>query len=87
MRLMRPERYEPLFDVASSFGYETSQCNVPEAPTTRYPSGSTRPLAKIDWFFTRKLVARDAQIIPAVRDDGEPSSDHEGLLVTIAPLP
>jgi len=85
-RMLRPQSYEPLFKIAASFGYDTAGCNVPDRPTTRRPLGDPRPLAKIDWFFTRGLAVTDPQIIAAVRDTGEPSSDHEGLLVTVAPL-
>ena len=85
-RLVRPQSYEPLFEIAASFGYDTAGCNVPDRPTTRRPLGDPRPLAKIDWFFTRNLAASDPRIIAAVRNTGDPSSDHEGLLVTVAPL-
>ena len=85
MRLLRPQPREPLFEVADSFGYSTLSCNVADVPTTRYPNGDPRPLAKIDWFFTRKLTASDPRVIAAVQGNGEPSSDHEGLLVTVAP--
>jgi endonuclease/exonuclease/phosphatase family metal-dependent hydrolase len=83
LRLLRPQPFEPLFEVAGSFGYDTSGCNVEDAPTTRYPAGVSRPRAKIDWFFTRGLKAKDPKIIPALQDNGEPSSDHDGLLLTI----
>ena len=85
MRLLRPVAYEPLFAVAAAFGYDWQGCNVPDAPTTRYPAGSPRPPAKIDWVFTRGVLARDAAVIPALRADWTPSTDHEGLLVTVGP--
>jgi endonuclease/exonuclease/phosphatase family metal-dependent hydrolase len=86
-RLSRPEPFEPLFGFARDRGYDWHACNVPDAPTQRFPVGSDRPNAKLDWFFTRGLVVSDPRIIPAVQDDGAPSSDHEALVVTIAPLP
>lgn len=86
MRLLRPDGYEPLFAVAADYGYAWQACNVPDLPTTRYPAGSSRNPAKIDWFFTRGLIASDPQIIPALRADGSPASDHDGLMVTVRPI-
>lgn len=86
MRLLRPMTHEPLFAVAATYGYNWLDCNVADVATTRHPAGSTRLPAKIDWFFTRGLVASEPAIIPALRPDGSPSSDHEGLLVTIQPV-
>jgi endonuclease/exonuclease/phosphatase family metal-dependent hydrolase len=83
-RLLRPEPHEPLFAVAAEFGYGWTDCNVPDAPTTRYPAGSPRPPAKIDWVFTRGLDVHEAAIIPALRTDGTPSTDHESLLVVVS---
>ena len=86
MRLLRPMSHEPLFAVAATYGYDWVACNVADMATTRYPQGSTRPPAKIDWFFTRGLVASEPAIIPALCPDGSPSSDHDGLLVTVRPV-
>lgn len=86
MRLIRPMSHEPLFAVAANYGYHWLDCNVADVATTRYPAVSTRLPAKIDWFFTRGLVASAPTVIPALRPDGSPSSDHEGLLVTVRPV-
>lgn len=86
MRLLRPMSHEPLFAVAANYGYNWLDCNVADLATTRYPAGSPRLPAKIDWFFTRGLLASEPAIIPALRPDGSPSSDHEGLLVTVRPV-
>jgi endonuclease/exonuclease/phosphatase family metal-dependent hydrolase len=86
MRLLRPMSHEPLFAVAANFGYDWLACNVTDVATTRYPAGSTRLPAKIDWFFTRGLVASAPTVIPALCPDGSPSSDHDGLLVTVRPV-
>ena len=40
---------------------------------------------KIDWLFARDLVCTDPKIVPAVDEAGEAISDHEVLVVTIAP--
>ena len=85
MRLLRPYAHEPLFAVVAEFGFDWQGCNVIDAPTTRYPAGSTRPPAKIDWVFTRGVVAQDAAIIPALRADGTPLTDHDGLFVVVIP--
>jgi hypothetical protein len=54
-------------------------------PTQRFAEAEgRRPLAKLDWFFTRGLAASDPRIVPALRADGSPSSDHDALVVTIA---
>ena len=87
MRLLRPMAHEPLFALAADQGYVWQGCNLADRATTRYAEGSTRMPAKIDWFFTRGLVANDPEVLPAVHSDGSPSSDHEGLLVTLRTLP
>ena len=84
LRLLRPQPYEPLFAAAAALGYEWQSCNLPDQPTTRYPAGSVRPPAKIDWVFTRNLKVSNVALLPAVQPDGTPASDHEGLVVTIA---
>jgi endonuclease/exonuclease/phosphatase family metal-dependent hydrolase len=83
-RLIRPEPYEPLFELLAANGYDWRACNVADIPTTRH-TDPNRPRAKLDWFFTRGLVASAPEIIPALRPDGTPSSDHDCLVVTIAP--
>jgi len=84
MRLLRPQSYEPLFDVAKEFGYDFDVCNVADMATTRHPEGTQRRPAKIDWFFTKGLMATKPEVIPAVRADGSPSSDHEAIAITIS---
>ena len=85
MRLLRPARHEPLFAVAEKFGYDWQSCNEPDQATTRYPAGSPRLPARIDWFLACGLRVSDPGIIPALRPDGTPSSDHEALIVTVHP--
>jgi endonuclease/exonuclease/phosphatase family metal-dependent hydrolase len=84
LRLIRPETREPLFDVLAAQGYDWHACNVADIPTTRH-ADPRRPRAKIDWFFTRGLTASNPEIIPALQPDGTPSSDHDCLVVSIAP--
>lgn len=84
-RLTSPEPYEPLFAAATQHGYQWQTANVMGQPTQRFPAGSQRPNHKLDWFFTRGLVCTDPAIIPALKSNGEPSSDHECLAVSVAP--
>ena len=83
-RLVRPESYEPLFACAARFGYEWRNCNVANVSTQRFPVDDDRPRMKLDWFFTRNLLASDPQIVQALRPNGLPSSDHDGLVVTVS---
>jgi len=84
-RLTSPEPYEPQFAAAKEFGYDWHACNVMGVATQRFVPGRARTHHKLDWFFTRGLVATDPAIIPAVQADGSPSSDHECLAVTVTP--
>jgi endonuclease/exonuclease/phosphatase family metal-dependent hydrolase len=86
-RLLDPVPYEPLFERAAAAGFGWLQHNVPRAPTQRTrPDGTPRPpLGKIDWFLGRGLAASEPRIVPAVDEAGRALSDHEILLVTVAP--
>ncbi len=67
-------------------GFDWQACNVPDAPTQRpLPAEPGRALGKIDWIFTRGLRASRPAIVPALRPDGAPSSDHDCLVVTVEP--
>lgn len=84
-RLVRPEPYEPMFELLAARGYDRSNCNVPLAPTQRTrPDGTPPPpFGKIDWLFSRGLRCTEAAVIPAVDGAGVAISDHEALAVTI----
>jgi endonuclease/exonuclease/phosphatase family metal-dependent hydrolase len=86
-RLVDPVRYEPMFDVLARAGYGWADCNVPKAPTQRArPDGTPAPpFGKIDWFFARGLACRAPAVVPAVDAAGRAISDHEVLVVEIAP--
>jgi endonuclease/exonuclease/phosphatase family metal-dependent hydrolase len=88
-RVLDPVPYEPLFEVAAGHGYDWRTCNALRVPTQRTRADGTpaAPLGKIDWFLSRDLVARDPVTLPAVDAAGQPISDHEVLLVTVAPTP
>ncbi len=68
-------------------GYDWTACNTLGVPTMRTrPDGTPQPpFGRIDWLFTRGLVASDPQTIPAVDAAGIAISDHEALLVSIRP--
>jgi len=82
-RLVRPERYEPLFDLARARGYAWSDANA-AGPTERPAEAAPPPLAHIDWFLIRGLRASAPAIVPAVDPQGTIISDHEMIVVTLA---
>ncbi|MEM5475832.1 endonuclease/exonuclease/phosphatase family protein [Pacificibacter sp. AS14] len=84
LRRLRPQPFEPLFDLFERHGFDWRAANVPDAPTQRFAEGSTRPLGKIDWIFSRGLTATSPAVLPAVQGDSTPSSDHEALFVEFA---
>jgi endonuclease/exonuclease/phosphatase family metal-dependent hydrolase len=86
-RVLDPVPWEPMFEVAAKHGYEWQTCNALGVPTQRTrPDGTPRaPLGKIDWFLGRELVMTDPATVPAIDGQGQAISDHEVLLVTIAP--
>ena len=86
-RVLDPVRYEPLFEVMATAGYEWQSCNALGLATQRTrPDGTPKPpLGKIDWFFSRGLHTSAAETIPAVDLDGQAISDHEILAVTVQP--
>jgi endonuclease/exonuclease/phosphatase family metal-dependent hydrolase len=87
-RLVRPEPYEPMFEVLQQRGYEWASCNVPLAHTQRMrPDGTPRPpFGRIDWFFSRALKCSAPEVIPATDADGAAISDHDAIAVTIKPV-
>jgi endonuclease/exonuclease/phosphatase family metal-dependent hydrolase len=85
-RLLEVEPYEPLFQEMADRGFNWRASNVPGKPTERQrPGQPSRPLGKIDWIFTRGLRVAAPAIVPALKADGTSISDHDCLLVTVAP--
>ncbi|RWM02583.1 MAG: endonuclease/exonuclease/phosphatase family protein [Mesorhizobium sp.] len=82
-RLIKVERHEPLFQVFAERGYGWQDANTLDRPTQRRAAGDPTPIGRIDWFFTRGLVASAPATLPALLPDGSPSSDHEALIVTV----
>ncbi len=86
-RFVFPILYEPLFDAAAAAGFDWHACNRQD-PTRRF--GKDGPLTspgRLDWFFTRGLVAECAATVPAVAKDAVLISDHDLIAVTITPGP
>lgn len=88
-RLVSPERWEPLFDLAAARGWSWAEFNLRAAPTQRTRADGTPapPLGKIDWFLARGLRCSDPAILPAVDTRGVAVSDQELLAVTVEPDP
>lgn len=77
--------HEPLFTVMAAHGFDWTDCNVPLAPTQRFGAADAdRSRGKIDWLFTRGLVASAPAVIAAVGPDGAILSDHDAVCVTVA---
>ncbi len=85
-RFVSPMSYEPLFDAAAAAGFDWQACNRP-GPTRRVGRHVqvTAP-GRVDWFFTRGLVAERAATLPAIGEDEAPISDHDLIAVTITPV-
>jgi endonuclease/exonuclease/phosphatase family metal-dependent hydrolase len=84
-RLIDVEAHEPLFRVMARHHFEWRACNL-MAPTERpQPGRPQRPCGKIDWIFSRGLKAYRPSVIAALDETGTQISDHDCLLVTIAP--
>ena len=85
-RFLDPVPHEPLFDVLRARGYDWAACNTADVTQRTRPDGTPKPPhGRIDWFFTRGLIARDPATIAAVDSAGTAISDHELLSVTITP--
>jgi endonuclease/exonuclease/phosphatase family metal-dependent hydrolase len=82
-RVVEPERYEPLFEIARARGYEWQGANA-SGPTERVPAGETAILGHIDWFLVRGLRVSAPVTIPAIDERGNMISDHEMIMMTVA---
>jgi endonuclease/exonuclease/phosphatase family metal-dependent hydrolase len=82
-RLVEPERYEPLFEIAHGRGYEWKAANA-LGPTERAPAEQSAILGHIDWFLVRGLRVFDSVIVPAIDEQGNIISDHEMIMTTVA---
>ncbi len=82
-RVVEPERYEPLFEIARARGYEWQAANA-IGPTERVPVEETAILGHIDWFLVRGLRVSKSTIVPAIDEQGNVISDHEMIMTTVA---
>ena len=84
-RFVFPIPYEPLFDAAVAAGFDWHDCNRQD-PTQRFEKdGPPASPGRLDWFFTRGLVAERPVTVPAVAEDAVLISDHDLIAVTIRP--
>ena len=85
-RVLHPDRHEPLFAAAKSYGYDWRDCNQLGEPTQRIMSSplSVRTGKKLDWFFARGLQASAPEVINATPADIEYYlSDHELITTSL----
>ncbi|MBY4893517.1 hypothetical protein KUL25_12165 [Rhodobacteraceae bacterium N5(2021)] len=80
--------HEPMFDTMAAAGFDWTTCNVPHMPTQRFldpddARATGRVPGKIDWLFSRGLVASEPKVVPAVGEDGTILSDHDAIAVTV----
>lgn len=81
----RPDAREPLFGAMRDAGFDWLRPNAPEQTRRHVPDGRRAPwVQRIDWFFTRGLVAFEPRTWAAVDGDGAPLSDHELITVDVA---
>jgi endonuclease/exonuclease/phosphatase family metal-dependent hydrolase len=81
----RCDAYEPLFGVMQrgSFGWRSA--NDLQATQRMRPDGKpVPPFRRIDWLFTRGLVASAPRTVAAVDDTGSAISDHDAIVVEIS---
>jgi endonuclease/exonuclease/phosphatase family metal-dependent hydrolase len=76
---------ETLFALARSRGYDWASCNVAAATTRPSLWSAGAGARQLDWFCTRGLRASAPAVVPALDDAGAPLSDHELIMVTLAP--
>jgi len=82
-RVVEPERYEPLFEIARARRYEWQAANA-SGPTERAQAGETAILGHIDWFLVRGLRVFESAIVPTADEQGNIISDHEMIMTTVA---
>jgi len=81
-RVIEPERYEPLFEIARARGYEWETANA-VGSTERVLAGQAAILGHIDWLLVRGLDVCEPAIVPAVDGQGHLISDHEMIVATV----
>jgi endonuclease/exonuclease/phosphatase family metal-dependent hydrolase len=81
----RCDAYEPLFGVMQQAGFGWRGANDTAATQRQRPDGKPRPpFRRIDWLFTRGLVASAPRTVAAVDGNGAAISDHDAIAAEIA---
>ena len=84
--LARPGDAEAMFVRLADAGFDWSSCNTSDPTTRIHPwMRQDRPTRKIDWFFARGVSCVGPSVAPAVNDEVGNLSDHEVILVEVAP--
>jgi len=84
-RFANPVPFETFFDIAVEQGYEWENCNAEGTTTCLQPwHRKDKPLAKLDWFFSRGLQVSVPNIITAMNEEKNfPLSDHDMLSLDV----
>lgn len=82
--LEAPEYHEPLFADLKQAGFDWSGANLALPTQTPGPKNKHKPpFGKLDWIVVRGLAATNAQIVPALDEEGRAVSDHEMIAVDV----
>ena len=84
-RFVSPMCYEPLFDAAADAGFDWHDCNSPDPTVCIERECKVPTRARLDWFFTRGLVAERPTTVSSIGEDDVLISDHDLIAVTIKP--
>lgn len=96
-RVNMPEKYEPLFELVESYGYDYKHSNMPGKITRRKPIPERGTLEmNLDWFFTRGVTCFETAVVntifkqvelPGISgmevSEGIQISDHNAISVSI----
>ena len=74
---------EPLFEVVRRQGFEVHAGPEAEVTIRRSRVSDHTTFFRLDWVLTRGLVVGPCRVLPAVKDHGEPLSDHEVLSLEV----
>lgn len=76
---------EPLFALAARRGYMVAECNRAGITTRSSVWNRRESFPQLDWFLARGLSVSEPAIAPALAPDGTVLSDHEMILLSVAP--
>jgi endonuclease/exonuclease/phosphatase family metal-dependent hydrolase len=81
----RCDAYEPMFGVMQQASFGWRSANDMAATQRTRPDGKPKPpFRRIDWLFTRNLVASEPRTVAAVDANGAAISDHDAIVVDLA---